>query len=47
MCKIHYVLSIRTYLGNMPELVVCDPDVIKHILVKQFDKFVDRRVSIY
>ncbi|XP_052815529.1 cytochrome P450 3A24-like isoform X2 [Mya arenaria] len=30
------------YLGNRPTLVISDPDIIKQITVKQFDKFTNR-----
>lgn len=30
------------YLGNLPTLVVCDTEMIKQIMVKDFNKFTDR-----
>jgi len=33
------------YLGNVPSLIISDPDVIKEITVKQFGKFTNRVVS--
>ncbi|XP_052227092.1 cytochrome P450 3A21-like isoform X9 [Dreissena polymorpha] len=30
------------YVGNVPALVISDPDIIKHIMVKDFDHFTDR-----
>ncbi|KAH3852164.1 hypothetical protein DPMN_094663 [Dreissena polymorpha] len=30
------------YLGNVPALVISDPEIIKHIMVKDFDHFTDR-----
>lgn len=35
----------RLYTGNKPSLVISDPDIIKHIMVKDFDHFTDRPVS--
>ena len=31
-----------TYFLSRPRLVVKDPEVVKHIFVKDFDHFVDR-----
>ena len=36
----------RYYTANVPVIIVADPDIIKQIMVKQFDNFRDRDVSI-
>ena len=43
---IHYVIVCRFYLGTVPWLVVSDLDMLKQILVKEFDSFADRPVSV-
>ena len=35
------------FLGNMPTLVVSDPDIIKEIFIKQFNKFPYRMQALY
>ena len=39
------VLYCRLYFGKRPFLVVSDPDFLKQILIKNFDKFQNRFVS--
>ena len=40
---IHYVFSAcRIYKGGVPMYVIADPDLLKHIMVKDFSHFVDR-----
>ena len=39
------VLYCRLYFGKRPFLVVSDPDLLKQILIKNFDKFQNRFVS--
>ena len=34
----------RLYIGTKPFLFVTDPDMIQEVMVKKFDKFVDRVV---
>ena len=36
----------RYYVGQQPRVLVADIDALKHIMVKEFDSFVDRPVSI-
>ena len=43
LLKSHYVF--RSYIGNVPSLIVSDPEMLKQILVKDFSKFTDRAVS--
>ena len=38
-------LSYRYYLGCRPWIVVTDLDMLKQILVKDFDNFTDHAVS--
>ncbi|XP_052797077.1 cytochrome P450 3A6-like [Mya arenaria] len=33
------------YTGNNPSLIICDPEIIKHITVKDFENFTNRAVS--
>ena len=40
------VIIGRYYNGHMPMLAVTDVDMLKQILVKEFDAFMDRPVSI-
>jgi len=42
-----YFTLFRVYIFREPFLVVADPDMIKEILVKEFSKFHDRKVSIF
>lgn len=35
-----------SYIGNMPALIISDPDILKEIMVKQFSKFTDRVMGI-
>lgn len=42
----YIVLTLgRYYNGHMPMLCVTDVDILKQILVKEFDAFMDRPVS--
>ena len=34
------------YLGQQPEILITDLDILKEILVKDFNKFMDRPVSL-
>ena len=36
----------RIYFGTTPFLLITDLDMIRDVTVKQFDKFVDRAVSL-
>ena len=40
------LLFNRFYIGSMPMLKVTDVDMLKQILVKEFDSFSDRPVSV-
>ena len=37
----------RTYMGNVPSLIIADAEMLKQILVKEFSKFTDRVVSSF
>ena len=37
----------RTYMGNVPSLIIADAEMLKQILVKEFSKFTDRVVSLF
>ena len=39
---INNTLLHRIYKGGVPVYVVADPDLLKHIMVKDFSHFVDR-----
>lgn len=39
-----YINNCSYYLGAFPRLIVADLDIVKEIMVKQFDKFTDRSV---
>lgn len=39
------VFAMSSFLGQIPNLVVADPDMLKDIFVKEFDSFRDRPVS--
>ena len=41
------VLYCRLYFGTRPFLIVSDPDLLKEILIKNFDKFQNRIVSYF
>ncbi|XP_052791857.1 cytochrome P450 3A24-like [Mya arenaria] len=41
-----YGKTFGTYTGNRPTLVISDPEIIKQITVKQFDKFTNRSQMI-
>ena len=41
-----FLLAYRYYNGHMPVLSVTDVDMLKQILVKDFDIFMDRPVRI-
>ncbi len=47
MCSVKYIVAIscRFFLGFMPFLAVTDIDMLKPILVKDFDSFANRPVS--
>ena len=36
----------RLYVGTMPAYHIADPDLLKEILVKHFDKFTNRMVCL-
>jgi len=40
-----FVFHYRLYVGNVPTLVISDPEILKQITVKQFAKFTNRVVS--
>ena len=53
LCMIKLLNSIilvlahgRIYFGTTPFLLIADLDMIRDVTVKQFDKFVDRTVSL-
>ena len=39
------ICYIRLYIGATPSLVITDQELLKQVLVKQFDCFTDRVVS--
>ncbi|KAK3587375.1 hypothetical protein CHS0354_028747 [Potamilus streckersoni] len=45
-CAVDEGVSIRTFFGNIPQLMVTDPEMIKQMLVKHFSEFTDRPRTI-
>ena len=47
---LYYIIPVlahgRIYFGTTPFLLIADLDMIRDVTVKQFDKFVDRTVSL-
>ena len=41
-----YIRTCRMYLGTVPMYHIADPDLLKEILVKHFDKFTNRVVRM-
>ena len=40
-----YILSLNSYyIGAFPRFIIANPDLLKDIMVKEFDKFSERRV---
>ena len=35
----------RYYIGQRPDILLADPEIIKHVTVKEFSYFTDREVS--
>ena len=38
-------LTCRVYIGKKPHIMIADLDILKQIMVKEFDKFPDHSVS--
>ena len=36
----------RVYIGKKPHIMIADLDILKQIMVKEFDKFPDHSVSL-
>ena len=39
-----YYLLNSYYIGAFPRFIIANPDLLKKIMVKEFDKFSERRV---
>ena len=44
-CYSMTVTSHRYYLGRSPQIMISDLDILKQIMVKDFDNFADHAVS--
>ncbi|WAQ98620.1 hypothetical protein MAR_022993 [Mya arenaria] len=40
VCLVGIICTL--YTGNNPSLIICDPEIIKHITVKDFENFTNR-----
>ena len=43
--KLYSLVLSRFYIGQHPGVMVADLEMIKHVMVKEFNSFVDREVS--
>ena len=42
---IHLCVKCRFYIGQRPHILIADLDILKQIMVKDFDNFTDHAVS--
>ena len=40
-----FITTCRVYIGKKPHIMIADLDILKQIMVKEFDKFPDHSVS--
>ena len=39
-------LFSRAFIGSIPQVMIADTDLLKQIMVKEFDVFIDRTVRV-